>query len=224
MKVMKTIGIDARSYHAHLTGIERQELARLFHTTTDECMILICSYQMAVCGLNLQGNCRNSFEFDPPINKALQTQALGRINRVGQRHYVRAIRPSVNRSFDTLIANKAIMKSLEGLATELNLEIWGTEEDEEEEEEDSEQPVKIREVGQFVLCEGDFKREDDPAVQGKEYEPLTDDLLWIAIQQARAGQPIRIDGETRAAYEKHHALSGEGGEEELLGNSSVSPT
>jgi hypothetical protein len=46
------------------------------------------------------------------------------------------------------------MKSLEGLATELKLEIWGSEEDAESEEEDSQQPVKVHEVGQWVLCEG----------------------------------------------------------------------
>ncbi|KAL3453852.1 P-loop containing nucleoside triphosphate hydrolase protein [Aspergillus insuetus] len=110
--------------HADLTQCERDRMAQDFTTTPNGCMVLICSYYVNAAGSNLQPLCCNSHHFDIPTSESLLKQAIGRLNRCGQRRVVKIYKYIVSNSFNMLILGRVFTKSLLDLAAMLNGDIF----------------------------------------------------------------------------------------------------
>ncbi|KAI9773885.1 MAG: hypothetical protein M1840_006111 [Geoglossum simile] len=78
---LKELNIDVQQYHSGLSSRDRQHLVKKFHEEQHEVMVLICSYSVNSCGLNLHGRCRNVLIFEPAPSSPVEFQAVGRVFR-----------------------------------------------------------------------------------------------------------------------------------------------
>ncbi|KIW14655.1 hypothetical protein PV08_07439 [Exophiala spinifera] len=111
-------------YHAQLTGDQKGNLQHLFNRE-DEPMVLIGSYVITSCGLNLQHRCHHVAFLDPPPSKATGEQAVARVHRVGQAEIVDAITFSTNKTFNDRQFLNNIRKAMPGLLASLNKRLFG---------------------------------------------------------------------------------------------------
>ncbi|KAI9779501.1 MAG: hypothetical protein M1839_007309 [Geoglossum umbratile] len=123
------IGIDVRQYHSGLGSRERQYLVKTFHEEQYEAMVLIGSYSVNSCGLNLHGHCRNVLIFEPGPSTPIEFQAIGRVYRVGQEQTVRVIRLFLQQSWNEWEEGNGLVKELPALMAELTMNIFGANED-----------------------------------------------------------------------------------------------
>ncbi|KAI9869098.1 MAG: hypothetical protein M1813_002922 [Trichoglossum hirsutum] len=126
---LKELNIDVRQYHSGLSSRDRQHLVKTFHEEQHEVMVLICSYSVNSCGLNLHGRCRNVLIFEPAPSSPVEFQAVGRVYRVGQELTVRVIRLYLQQSWNEWEEGNGLVKELPALMAELNMNIFGANED-----------------------------------------------------------------------------------------------
>ncbi len=101
----------------------------------------------------------------------------------------------VENSFDKFLASNAIIKSLPGLVTKLNVDVWGRAGGVVDDEGD----VEISNLDEWVLCDGTLCRLADAEAAGKDYMTLKPDLLLMHIQQARTGEELGVDADMEKA-------------------------
>lgn len=188
--MLEILDIDVRAYAATLKATERENLADSFHSHPDGCQVIICSYLVSPYGLNLHGHCRNVLFFEPPPNASMEQQVIGRVKRVGQRRCIRIIRLSVKNSFNDCQNANLIVKALPSLMAELNLDIWGKEEDDE---------VVL---GDYVIHKAELVPANHPSVLGLGLAVLEPDELLIQIQRQLLGQQVCVDPQVTVAYTK----------------------
>ncbi|KAI9774717.1 MAG: hypothetical protein M1839_001678 [Geoglossum umbratile] len=126
---IKEVGIDVQRYHSGLSDRQRQEHIKAFHKHQSRTMVLICSYSINSCGLNLHGYCRNVMIFEPAPSSPIEFQAIGRVYRVGQQHTVRVLRLYLQDSWNEWEEGNGLVKELPALMAELNMNIFGVESD-----------------------------------------------------------------------------------------------
>lgn len=134
---------------------------------------------VSCAGLNLQKACRTSIEFEPPANEPIRVQELGRVRRRGQLSaWVRHITLLTKDTLNTKQDSEAILKNLPNLMTQLNMEVWGKDEEDDEK----------RRLGDFVLYEGELYPAKDPKVKKMKLEPLGAEELLLQIQLKLLGR------------------------------------
>jgi hypothetical protein len=149
-----------------------------FTTNPHGCMVLICSYYVNAAGSNLQPLCRNSHHFDIPTSESLLKQAIGRLNRCGQREVVKIYKYVVSNSFNMLILGRALTKGLPDLAAMLNGDIFEMKADQDEEGEIS------FDVGTWAENrDGTISRIPEHLVPYLEVPVLSGDILMKKLSQ-----------------------------------------
>ncbi|KAK4945202.1 hypothetical protein LTR10_015628 [Elasticomyces elasticus] len=83
LAILKALEIPVAVYHGHLSSQMKRGLKKRFNDEQNP-MVLIGSYAITSCGLNLQHQCHWGAFLDPPPSKAMGEQAGARIHRVGQ--------------------------------------------------------------------------------------------------------------------------------------------
>jgi hypothetical protein len=182
--VLRLCGLDVHQLRADLTGKERDELMNDFRGKPDETMVLICSWMISCAGLNMQDNCRTIIEFEPAPSEGVRQQGIGRVRRKGAKKWCRHICLRNANSFNTQQAAMSLLKSLPALLTQLNLEMWGNDEDSADED---------RILGDYVKHNGRLYPAKDPAVANLSLPPLDPDTLLLHIQQTLLGQELEGD-------------------------------
>ncbi|EZF35706.1 hypothetical protein H109_04009 [Trichophyton interdigitale MR816] len=181
--VLQLLDLDAHSYRAGLNVQDRQILADTFHRSPDKCYILITSFWVCCTGLNLQGHCRNLVFWDSaPIS--VEQQALGRLKRVGATKTIRLFRLYVENTFSTVQNMKYINKAIPGLMAQLNMEVFGNNNDDG--------PVCL---GDWVVHEGQLVRANDPSVAGLHLKILDGEQLLTCILMVLQGKAIQYERE-----------------------------
>ncbi|KAJ4335815.1 hypothetical protein N0V95_008792 [Ascochyta clinopodiicola] len=172
-------GFSVECLYADLKTSDRESITRDFHTNPDGFKILIASYMVSSSGLNLHGHCRTCIEFDCAPDEATRIQIVGRVQRIGQLMWIRHIILMLDHSFDTRRVAVAMLRNLPGLATQLNLDLWGDGE------------AGQTSLGQWVLDGDVLRKADDPMIQGKSVKELEPEELLLRIQQQLSGQNIQ---------------------------------
>ncbi|KAI9826779.1 MAG: hypothetical protein M1826_006574 [Phylliscum demangeonii] len=117
---LKAAGLEAESYHSGLGEEARVELIRKFHCEEVHGHILICSYAINSCGLNLHGLCRNTVLVEPAASLDVEIQAIGRIRRLGQTQEQRVFRLYLQKSWNEWQQANQRQKALGPLSSLLN--------------------------------------------------------------------------------------------------------
>jgi hypothetical protein len=131
-------------------------------------------------GLDLHGHCRTVIEYDPAPDEATRIQMVGRVQRDGQRTWIRHIILVTEGSFDERRVAVAMLQNLPGLLTQLNLDVWGGGIDE-----DGEVPL-----GEWSLYNGELVSADEPSYEALGLEALQPKELLLIIQQSLSGQEV----------------------------------
>ncbi|PIG82089.1 DNA repair helicase rad5 [Aspergillus arachidicola] len=117
--VLKEANIDAEVFHAGLTRDERMNLVERFTQKHDECMVLICAYNVNAAGMNLQNLCRNVHILSMGLSKSVVNQAIGRVSRLGQERMAFVYEYRLRSSFDEDLVSRSERKALPGLVADL---------------------------------------------------------------------------------------------------------
>ncbi|KAE8133508.1 P-loop containing nucleoside triphosphate hydrolase protein [Aspergillus pseudotamarii] len=117
--VLKEANIDAEIFHAGLTRDERMKLIERFTQKHDECMVLICAYNVNAAGMNLQNLCRNVHILSMGLSKSVVNQAIGRVSRLGQERMTFVYEYRLRSSFDEDLVSRSERKALPGLVADL---------------------------------------------------------------------------------------------------------
>ncbi|KAB8275464.1 P-loop containing nucleoside triphosphate hydrolase protein [Aspergillus minisclerotigenes] len=117
--VLKEANIDAEVFHARLTRDERMNLVERFTQKHDECMVLICAYNVNAAGMNLQNLCRNVHILTMGLSKSVVNQAIGRVSRLGQERMTFVYEYRLRSSFDKDLVSRSERKALPGLVADL---------------------------------------------------------------------------------------------------------
>lgn len=181
LQVLKLLQQDVHQLRADLKKDERDTLIHDFDKDPDRVKILICSYMVSASGLNLHGHCRTVIEFEPAPSEGIRKQVLGRVQRIGQKRWVRHVSLMTKNSFNTRQEASSLLKSLPALMTQLNMEVWGASEGED----DRDIPLE-----DWVVHEGDLVPADDERVAGLELETLDPDNLLYYIQLMLLGREL----------------------------------
>ncbi|KAB8226196.1 P-loop containing nucleoside triphosphate hydrolase protein [Aspergillus novoparasiticus] len=116
--VLKEANIDAEVFHAGLTRDERMNLVERFTQKHDECMVLICAYNVNAAGMNLQNLCRNVHILSMGLSKSVVNQAIGRVSRLGQERMAFVYEYRLWSSDEDLVS-RSERKALPGLVADL---------------------------------------------------------------------------------------------------------
>ncbi|GAB1199547.1 hypothetical protein APSETT444_008897 [Aspergillus pseudonomiae] len=117
--ILKEANIDAEVFHAGLTRDERMNLVERFTQKRDECMVLICTYNVNAAGINLQNLCRNVHLLSVGLSKSIINQAIGRVSRLGQERMTFVYEYRLESSFDQELVSRSERKALPGLIADL---------------------------------------------------------------------------------------------------------
>ncbi|UDD59055.1 hypothetical protein AFCA_006473 [Aspergillus flavus] len=117
--ILKEANIDAEVFHAGLTRDERMNLVERFTQKHDECMVLICAYNVNAAGMNLQNLCRNVHILTMGLSKSVVNQAIGRVSRLGQERMTFVYEYRLRSSFDEDLVSRSERKALPGLVADL---------------------------------------------------------------------------------------------------------
>ncbi|KAB8079334.1 P-loop containing nucleoside triphosphate hydrolase protein [Aspergillus leporis] len=117
--VLREANIDTEVFHACLSRDERMEIIDQFAQKMDECMVLVCGYNINAAGLNLQSLCRNVHLLCVGISKSIVKQVIGRVSRLGQDRITFVYEYRVAGSFDGELVEKSESKALPGLVAEV---------------------------------------------------------------------------------------------------------
>lgn len=124
-EVIRRLKIDVRMYTSELTQDERDDIIQVFNNDPDRCHVLIMSYSLNSCGLDLQGCCHTTISVDTPISKAIDDQADCRFRRLGQRAaYVVSYKLSTPRTICDRTISKNMAKAVPTLMAELNSSVF----------------------------------------------------------------------------------------------------
>ncbi|KAK2865298.1 hypothetical protein FQN49_003714 [Arthroderma sp. PD_2] len=180
--VLRLLQLDAHSYRADMNSHDRQMLVEAFHRSPTKCRILITSFWVCCSGLNLHGHCRNLVFWDSaPVS--VEQQALGRLKRVGATKTIRLFRLFIDGTFSTEQNMKYIQQALPGLMVQLNMEVFGEENDANEVS-----------MGKWVVHDGRLLKYDDQSVLGLNLPVLDEDELLARILMLQQGSYL-IDNE-----------------------------
>lgn len=121
--VLNLANVSCKVYHADLTSSQRRDLLTAFNTT-DEPMVLVCSYYVNSAGSNMQHKCRNVHLLCTPMGMPIAAQAIGRVRRLGQKETVKVYEYHLEKSFDQHMICNNISKAMPALALSLNDTNW----------------------------------------------------------------------------------------------------
>ncbi|EON67562.1 hypothetical protein W97_06930 [Coniosporium apollinis CBS 100218] len=197
--VVRPLNTDVRSYRADLSQGQRTDLAFDLHEEKHKCTILICSYLVSACSLNLLGHCRVIILFEPSPNDSILRQVLGRQLRCGQKKWIRLISLVLEESFNLRQNANNLVKALPGLITCLNLEVWGDGTDGE---------VGL---GDWVPYRGQLYQANAPTVAGMNLNVLLDDALLVLVYKALAGEELSFEDSMVETAAQQGAQQREGG-------------
>jgi hypothetical protein len=122
--MLQALKIPTQVYHAGLTHKEKDELRKAFNEN-DKPLVMIGSYAVTSCGLNLHKRCHWGVFLDPPPSKPIGDQAGARIHRVGQDHPVQLITLTTKNSFNERQILNNLRKAIPGLLASLNQNLFG---------------------------------------------------------------------------------------------------
>lgn len=156
--ILKALNISTAVYHAHLSVTEKSMLQKTFNRE-DKPMVLIGSYAITSCGLNLQHRCHFGAFLDPPPSKAIGEQAGARIHRVGQEEVVDLVTFSTKGSFNDRQYTNNLRKAMPGLLASLNQRLFGRDVAVDVDPDDEE---AIPDLGEWVNWNGTLVPADSP--------------------------------------------------------------
>lgn len=121
--VLNLANVSCAVYHADLSSPQRRDLIKSFNTTDDP-MVLVCSYYVNSAGANMQHRCRNVHLLCTPMGIPIAAQAIGRVRRLGQLQAVKVYEYRLEKSFDQHMICNNIAKAMPALALSLNDTNW----------------------------------------------------------------------------------------------------
>jgi hypothetical protein len=123
---------------------------------------------------------------DDRVPRTLRAQEIGRVRRKGPySSWVRHISLPTEDTFNVKQDSETILKNLPNLITQLNMDIWGKEDEDANDDEG-----KNYVLGDFVLDDGVLYPADDPVVHDKNFEVLDlDNLLYQISMQLLGRKP-----------------------------------
>lgn len=122
--ILRALNIECNVYHAGLTNQEKEKMQDDFNDINRP-EVLIGSYAITSCGLNLQKACFIGAFLDPPPSKALGEQAGARIHRLGQTHDVDLVTFSTKDTFNDRQFRNNMRKAMPGLVANLSNRNFG---------------------------------------------------------------------------------------------------
>jgi superfamily II DNA/RNA helicase len=181
--------LDAGAITADLSQKERRAVQRAFNEDKNRCRVLVCSYAINSCGLNLQSMCNHVVLWNPPLSDPIAQQAVGRSRRIGQRYTVLVYELFVQKSFNEKQLSHNLAKALPGVMAELNTHIFnGHQGDIEEDREEGRVGL-----GQWIISEGKLISRVEAEAKGvliDKAKLLTPEQLIYAIMNEMKGEVI----------------------------------
>lgn len=116
--VLRRIGLVSESITAAYSAEERAASVAEFNDPNSECQALVTTYLCGGTGLNLHDCCHIVILMEPATNFNMETQAIGRVHRIGQQHPQRAYRIFQDHTVNRYIIGRNIRKMLPQLATQ----------------------------------------------------------------------------------------------------------
>ncbi|KAH6633017.1 SNF2 family N-terminal domain-containing protein [Boeremia exigua] len=179
--VCRLCGLRSRQLRADLSTQERDELIELFLYDPHSPQILICSYLISCAGVNMHLRCRTVIEFEPAPCQGVRDQMVGRVRRKNQTRFCRHITITTKDSFNTQQDAVTLLRSLPMLMTQLDLDVFGTNEADTD---------RDRALGDWVLHNDDIIPANDPRVAGLDLDVIDPDTLLMYISMKMAGQTL----------------------------------
>lgn len=122
--ILRKLKIDARMFSSDLSQPDRDQLIKTFNKSNSKAVVLINSFSMNSCGLDLQHQCSNTINFDIPMSRAIRDQADHRFRRFGQRNVVFSWGLSMSNTINDRQILNNLAKAAPGIMSELNSSIF----------------------------------------------------------------------------------------------------
>ncbi|KAI9777953.1 MAG: hypothetical protein M1839_008488 [Geoglossum umbratile] len=174
---LKTVEVDVRSIYGGMSMNSRQNIIDAFHTDRSSPMVLICTYMINSCGLNLHGHCRNVLLFSPAPSQPVEQQAIGRCRRIGQTMPQRVWRLFLRQSWDEWAEGNALVKLLPTFMAEMNSKLFAGSSDGVDEE--IVLMDKFASIRRFVLVDNELEFGDDSMDRPLTPEEIAKELVKV---------------------------------------------
>lgn len=115
--VLRRIGLVSESITAAYSAEDRAASVAEFNDPDSACQVLVTTYLCGGTGLNLHNSCHIVIMMEPATNFNMETQAIGRVHRIGQQHPQRAYRIYQDYTVNRYIIGRNIRRMLPQLAT-----------------------------------------------------------------------------------------------------------
>jgi SNF2 family DNA or RNA helicase len=116
--VLRRLGIRSVSITAAKSQDERNDAVLEFTTPENPCQVMNTTYNCGGTGLNLHGCCSIVILLEPAPNFNLETQAIGRVHRIGQTRPQKAYRVFQDHTINRAITGNNFRKMLPQLAAQ----------------------------------------------------------------------------------------------------------
>jgi hypothetical protein len=172
---LKTVEVDVQSIYSGMSMNSRQHVVDAFHTDPSSPMVLICTYMINSCGLNLHGHCRNVLLFSPAPSQPVEQQTVGRCRRIGQTMSQRTWRLFLRQSWDEWTEGNALVKLLPTFMAEMNSKVFARSSGVDEEI----VLDKFASIRRFVLVDNELEFEDNSTGRPLTPEEVAKELVKV---------------------------------------------
>ena len=117
--ILMLLQFQVISIRAAQTHAERDLSVLMFNDPESQVQVLVTSFRIASTALNLHKACSDVIFVEQPPNSQTANQAMGRINRLGQKRACTVLSIAVDHTYDQAIAANATKKMMAIIATSI---------------------------------------------------------------------------------------------------------
>jgi len=185
--VLLAIGQPVDMISSDMSPEDREQVIVDFNSPSKKPRVLVLSYGLSSCGLNLHHASHITLHFDTPISKPVGDQANGRQGRLGAHEDVIVYTLGVTGTFNDRQYTNSLAKALPSVITELNEDLFAVK-------------VTQDDVGDFEVSVGEFVRADgritpygsDMHRNASRVAAVTTTEIADALLDMARGRPVEI--------------------------------